>query len=508
MRLSLRTSLTIGIVPLIGLSVAQALVSLRMLADARSASLEQATDLIPSIRLMGEIGLEATRYRLRASRHAAATSPEQEQEIDGQLDTATKEIATRFAHIERLLSDDRERQAWQAFLDDWGVFLLRQEEALAASRRGDKLAAGVAIEEARDLFLGAVGKLTREIEILDGAIAEASRRAGVAYRDAVSGVLLLGLFTVVVGAAVWFHFGFGTARAVDRLTRAMRSVADGDLSTPVPSLERSDEVGCMAKALVVFRDHLAEAEELRRQREALDFANLKLMNEAQEELAFRAELLDDEVSRKKAELVAREREIVWRLSRATERRDNETGDHIVRMSRISGIVAEALGMSEEDCHLVEIASQMHDIGKVAIPDQILFKPGPLTPEERAIMETHALAGWSILKGSESRLIRMAADVAVSHHEKWDGTGYPHRLSGEGIPISGRIAAIADVFDALMSRRPYKEAWSLERARAFVEENAGRHFDPACVAAFLSRWDEISAIAGTSAEEVAAMRSAA
>lgn len=224
--------------------------------------------------------------------------------------------------------------------------------------------------------------------------------------------------------------------------------------------------------------------------------NLLELRRAQKQLAARAAILDREVGIKTQELVEREREIIWRLSRATERRDTDTGDHIARMSRICALIAEGLGLPEEDCRLIEIAAQMHDVGKVGIPDEILFKPGALTPEERRVMETHADLGWTILEGSKSKLLQMAADIAVSHHEKWDGTGYPKHLAGEAIPIAGRITALADVFDALMSVRPYKPAWPIDKACAFIAEGAGKHFDPACVEVFFRRFDEIAAIAGT------------
>lgn len=224
--------------------------------------------------------------------------------------------------------------------------------------------------------------------------------------------------------------------------------------------------------------------------------NLLELRRAQKQLAARAEILDREVRTKTLELGEREREIIWRLSKATERRDCDTGDHIARMSRICGIVAEGLGLPNDECGLIEIAAQMHDVGKVGIPDEILFKAGPLTPEEREVMQTHTTLGWAILEGSRSNLLQTAADIAVSHHERWDGAGYPKGLVGEAIPLAGRITALADVFDALMSVRPYKGAWSLERARAFIVEGAGRQFDPACVDVFVRRFDEIASIAGT------------
>jgi response regulator RpfG family c-di-GMP phosphodiesterase len=231
--------------------------------------------------------------------------------------------------------------------------------------------------------------------------------------------------------------------------------------------------------------------------------NLLALSGAQRTLQERAAMLDGQVASKTRELQEREREIIWRLSKATERRDTDTGDHIARMSRICRLIAEELALPAEECRLIEIAAQMHDVGKVGIPDEILFKPGPLTPEERRIMETHADLGWSILEGSESRLLQIAADIAATHHEKWDGTGYPKGLAGEAIPLAGRITALADVFDALMSVRPYKAAWPLEKARALIENNVGKHFDPCCVAAFFRRFDEIVAIAGTAHGSAAA-----
>jgi putative two-component system response regulator len=137
---------------------------------------------------------------------------------------------------------------------------------------------------------------------------------------------------------------------------------------------------------------------------------------------------------------------------------------------------------------------MHDIGKIAVPDSILLKPGPLTHEERREMERHAERGQKILESSTSDVVRLAAEIAVSHHERWDGTGYPRGLKGRAIPIGGRIVAVVDVFDALTSERPYKKAWSLAEAQDFLRSNAGSHFDPACVEAFLSRWAEVRVLA--------------
>lgn len=293
-------------------------------------------------------------------------------------------------------------------------------------------------------------------------------------------------------------------RSLRDLEAEVRALAAGRFDVAVGGTERSDEIGDLARALLHLRDTLAAAERMRTEQAELDAANLKVIAEAQQAelttvegvqgiLAELAETLDAQVAEQTRHLLEREREIVWRLSRATERRDNDTGAHILRMGRISGLIAEALGMPEAECRMIEIAAQMHDVGKVGIPDDILFKPGRLTPEERVVMETHAQLGWDILSGSDSPLVELAAEIAVSHHEKWDGTGYPRRLAGEAIPIGGRICALADVFDALMSVRPYKRAWSLDDTIAFIDENTGSHFDPTCVAAFKSRLDDILAV---------------
>jgi response regulator RpfG family c-di-GMP phosphodiesterase len=183
-------------------------------------------------------------------------------------------------------------------------------------------------------------------------------------------------------------------------------------------------------------------------------------------------------------------ELVMRLSKAAEFRDPETGTHIERMARFSGLIARRLGMSPDDAERLELAAPMHDVGKVGIPDMILLKPDRLTPAEFTIMKQHADLGWEILKNSPSRLVRLAAEIALSHHEKFDGSGYPTGLSGESIPLAGRIVAVADVYDALTSARPYKQPWPVERATEFLREQSGKHFDPACVDAFLDEMNDV------------------
>lgn len=210
-------------------------------------------------------------------------------------------------------------------------------------------------------------------------------------------------------------------------------------------------------------------------------------------LANRADELADAVRRATANIHERERETVTRLAKAAEFRDPETGSHIHRMAHFSAMIGRELGLDHATCDMLLAAAPMHDVGKLGTPDAILLKPGRLTPDEFEIMKRHASIGHEILKDSASPVLRMAAEIALTHHEKFDGSGYPGGLAGEGIPLIGRIVAVADVFDALTSARPYKRAWTLEDARGFLEQGRGAHFDPACVDVFLAQWDAVLAI---------------
>ena len=186
-------------------------------------------------------------------------------------------------------------------------------------------------------------------------------------------------------------------------------------------------------------------------------------------------------------------DLVERLGRAAEYKDTDTGEHIARMSQYSKVLALALGMNEQHAELLRQAAPMHDVGKIGIPDSILLKPGKLTPDEFAHMKEHAAIGAKILANSPSPLLQLAHVLAIEHHEKWDGTGYPNGLKGEEISIEGRIVAIADVFDALTSKRPYKEPWSIEQTLEHMQQQAGKHFDPQLVDLFISKIDTILAI---------------
>ncbi|MBU2881775.1 response regulator [Psychrosphaera sp. B3R10] len=183
-------------------------------------------------------------------------------------------------------------------------------------------------------------------------------------------------------------------------------------------------------------------------------------------------------------------QVIQRLGRASEYKDNETGMHVMRMSHYAKVVALAYGYSEEQADNLFNAAPMHDIGKIGIPDAIMLKPGKLTDEEFAEMKKHPEIGAEILGDSDSELIELAKVVSMTHHEKWDGTGYPNQLKGEEIPLEGRIVALADVFDALTSVRPYKDAWSIEKALDFITSQKYKHFDPQLVDLFISKIDDI------------------
>ena len=221
--------------------------------------------------------------------------------------------------------------------------------------------------------------------------------------------------------------------------------------------------------------------------------NLLALRRSQKVIADRAQWLEEQVAQATREVRMRERETLMKLAKAGEYRDEETGNHILRMAKYARLIAEELGLNAMDCDEIETAAPMHDIGKIGIPDHILMKPGRHTPEEQSIMRRHPLIGHGILDNSPSRYLQMGAVIALGHHEKFDGSGYPNGLVGEDIPLPARIVAVADVFDALTSVRPYKPAWSFQDALQYIRAESGRHFDPACVRAFESRIDTVATI---------------
>jgi putative two-component system response regulator len=228
--------------------------------------------------------------------------------------------------------------------------------------------------------------------------------------------------------------------------------------------------------------------------------NMLSLSSARRKLADHAEWLSSEVRKATEVILQRERDTVFRLCKAAEFRDPETGAHILRMAHYSQLIAKKLGLPPEEQELLLEAAPMHDIGKVGITDNILLKPGRLDAAEFEIMKQHAAFGYELLKNSNSRVLQAGAEIALGHHEKYDGSGYPQGLKGEAIPIFSRIVAVADVFDALTSERPYKKAWSLEQAVDFLNAGSGTHFDPQCVQAFLDGFDDVLAIRDRYQEE--------
>lgn len=224
--------------------------------------------------------------------------------------------------------------------------------------------------------------------------------------------------------------------------------------------------------------------------------NMLALREGQRSAERRAEWLREEVATATAEIAAREAETILSLARAVEFRDWETGSHIVRMAHYSRLIAEELGASGPDPDRIYKAAPLHDVGKIGVSDQILLKRGPLTPEELEAMRGHAQIGYEILSDCHGDILTLAATIAWTHHERYDGAGYPRGLAGDEIPLAGRIVAVADVFDALSSKRPYKRAWTRDEAFEYIRQGAGSHFDPDCVAAFLRREGDVREIAAS------------
>lgn len=215
----------------------------------------------------------------------------------------------------------------------------------------------------------------------------------------------------------------------------------------------------------------------------------------------RANWLARQVEIATQQIVQRERETLLRLAKAGEYRDEGTGNHVLRMAKYSRIIAEALGnFTDEECEDLEYAAPMHDIGKIGIPDRVLLKPNKLNPDEWEVMKRHTTIGHAILSNSKSKYMQIGAIIALNHHERFDGQGYPNGLKGTKIPLIARIVTVADVFDALVTTRPYKPAWSTEEALKFIQQQAGSHMDPHCVEAFFSRIDDIKKIQSEYSDE--------
>jgi len=221
--------------------------------------------------------------------------------------------------------------------------------------------------------------------------------------------------------------------------------------------------------------------------------NLSALRYAQRQLQDRALSLEGEVAVATTKIVAREMETLGVLSKAAEFKDTDTGNHVRRVAEYSMLIAKRIISDEAELELLFHAAPLHDVGKVGIPDTILLKPGKLTLEEWKIMKTHTLIGEKILAGCENKVLAAGGIIAKTHHERFDGKGYPEGIGGEDIALLGRIVAIADVFDALTTIRPYKKAWPFEKAMALIAEERGKQFDPVMVDVFLQRRDEVRQI---------------
>jgi putative two-component system response regulator len=197
------------------------------------------------------------------------------------------------------------------------------------------------------------------------------------------------------------------------------------------------------------------------------------------------EQVEKGVRERTRELARAQTELLHRLAVAAEYRDDDTGHHIQRVGNLAALLGQALGQSRDEIALLRLAAGLHDIGKIGVPDRVLVNPGIFTPADFEIMKSHTVIGGEILKRSAIPALQLARQIALHHHERWDGSGYPQQLAGEQIPLAGRIVAIADVFDALTHERPYKRAWSVDKAIAYIREQSGRHFDPKLVAIFTS-----------------------
>lgn len=250
------------------------------------------------------------------------------------------------------------------------------------------------------------------------------------------------------------------------------------------------KLGAMEAGATEFLNKPVNAAEL-----IVRIRNLMRLRRAQKDLAKRAAELEHDIAIARIKLEDQEKEIIWRLSKAMARRHGETAEHLDRVAVVAKLIADELGLDEQTSKAIYAASPLHDVGKIGVADSVLLKPGKLTPDEFAEMRQHAAWGEEILRDSSSALIQTAARIAQSHHEKWDGTGYPQGLVGGDIPLEARIVAIADVFDALCSERPYKAAWPMPVAFQEIIRCSGSHFDPVCVAAFCRRWPQIDAIYG-------------
>ena len=277
-----------------------------------------------------------------------------------------------------------------------------------------------------------------------------------------------------------------------QVMKQLQSVGKGDSMPPILVLTaQSDNLICLRAFERGARDFMGKPfnihELLSRVRNSLEVYLL------QKALRGQNEMLEQKVQARTEELHSTRLSVIQRLGRAAEYKDNETGNHVIRMSQYSALLAKKIGLDESHCDLILNAAPMHDIGKIGIPDKVLLKPDKLDHDEWAVMKTHVTIGGEILSEDSSELLKLAQKVALQHHERFDGSGYPNGLKGEEIAIETRIVTICDVFDALTSERPYKKAWSVEDAIAELEDKSGSLFEPKLVAEFKEILPEVLAV---------------
>jgi putative two-component system response regulator len=336
--------------------------------------------------------------------------------------------------------------------------------------------------------------------IKDGA---GKRRVLVADREPMTGLLLTGFLEEEYELA-YASDGDELMTLVGGKARPEIILLDASIcdSGSYRALERLKSDPASSGIPVIFLASILDESSVQRALElgAADFIQkpcmpgiVKLRIEGQLELSRSRSELELAIEERTRELKDSRLEIIRRLCRAAEYRDNETGMHIVRMSKYSQIIAQAAGASVAKSELVQNAAPMHDIGKIGIPDSVLLKRGALDEPEWKVMRQHCKIGADIIGKGDSELLRYASAAALTHHERYDGQGYPAGLSGEAIPWIGRVIAIADVFDALTSERPYKRAWPMEQAFDLIRSESGSHFDPELVAAFLEAEAEVSEV---------------
>ena len=282
----------------------------------------------------------------------------------------------------------------------------------------------------------------------------------------------------------------------DAIEAIQRGIGDGEL-VPILVFTVTDNPDIRREALRHgASDFLAKPGD--RDEVLLRFRNFLSMRAMHVELQERNRSLEEKITRRTRALEESRVEILSRLAMASEWRDDDTGEHTKRVGELCARLACRLGWSDNDVYLIGLAAPLHDLGKIGIPDSILLSSQSLTPEEFTVMKTHTTIGANILSGSRSPMLELAETIAMSHHERWDGSGYPAGLGGEDIPMCGRIVAVADVFDALTHDRPYKRAWPIDEAMAEIAKGSGSHFDPSVVEAFMDVTDAGMPIGGVAA----------